>query len=462
MAVSVPERDISVEEHVFSVTQSVTLFNEHTNYSHLSAISEDKTSGLIFYHNESTLRLQMDSEHPQTSTTLDSEDHSAAADSLFLLPDYDLSTINISKTSSLEGTTPDSSLDLTDGLNILPNNEEEAGAVSKEHNHSFSSVMSFFDSEGLDLSDRPTEASGSGSGLYSNRLNLEFDKVATIRSDLFLTLPNLTVSVKVDSGTEMAAEINNNTDDPRSTEGGRAEEMKGMEKNESELSGDKEKIRNQRVWEVDTEKDESARLLKSTAGLDMLEDNGRETTTTEDVTGKKANPLTSSWVEIESYFKVFSSPGDTSGSGGGSGDSEGKVEKVSDDTGDIRDVAENTSDHRNGIKVTIGIEYSNKRNGHDEEDQSLGGPVGSGNSTLKDNQVEGAKGTEDRDAAVIAETLQQFSSMELLVDAAHPALGRLVPELRLADEQKEGKCYTLLRFFSALSVINGEGSVFFF
>lgn len=527
IAVSVPEGELLAEEDLPSVTpQSVIPFNEYTSHFHPPpALPEDQRSGVILHHNDksseeqSIVHLQMDLKHSQISTTSDSNNNLRAAYSLYLLPDYDLSTNKVSETTTAEGTTRNTYHDvdvrIQDGLNILTrhNNEEQARIDVHIDDHNSSSVTSVFDSKHLDLSDRPTEGSGSGSALDSNELSQDFDEVATVWTDVYLTLVDDTE--KETTAAKTAAETDNDTEGTSSAEGGKkdweTEAVKGIEKNEIELNGEEEekivqRIGNQRVRKVNGETDESVQQLNSAADCDMLKEKEGETDG-ETLTGKKIYTEISSGVETESSFRVFSWPGDMSGSGEGSGDrgddGEGKGKKVSDHREYIKAVAEKASDgkggkevgrqdglqlsvHQDEIKADFPLfgsseEGSNEGSDkHNEEDQnkSLDRSVGGGDFSLEDSsEVDGhGKGDEAleseehiegggkqlSDAAVTGERLQQFSSVDgLFFDAAgSPVLGRLVPVLRLADaskakdEQKEGKCYmNYLSIFQLLLLV---------
>lgn len=541
-AVSVPEGGFSAEGDLSSVTpQSLSPFNEYTSGFRLSpALPEDKRSGVIFHLNvksseEHSIGHPMDLEHPQISTTSGSQDRLIMAYPLSLLPDYDLSIINLSKTNTVEGNTPNTSHNQThgriqDGLNILPrpDNEEEARTDRHKELHNSPSGTSYFDSRGLTFflpynseesnSDRPPEGSGSGSGLYSN--NQEFDGVTTAKT--VSSILNSTISFKVDNagkktrstGVIMDSETDNDTDGAGSKISSKKEcetaAEKEVEENESELSGEEEEktdgegelgIGNQRVRKVDGETDESARRLNSTAGSDMLKEKETEFGT---VVGKTVYTETGSGDEIESNFRVFRWPVDVSGSGegGGEGGEVGKVKgkKVSDDKGGIKAVGEKEGgdkgdgregsnkevlpERRDGLQLSVSQDKpaadfslfgSSEENGsgHDEEgrDTSLDIQVVRGNSTLDNKEGDGGgernggleseermEGGGREESDVIGESLQQFSSMErLLFDAARsPVLGRLVPLLRLTDgneaaeEQLEGKCYSMPCFSSAL------------
>ncbi|XP_035852266.1 receptor-type tyrosine-protein phosphatase zeta-like isoform X2 [Sander lucioperca] len=485
------------------------------------ALPEDNSSGIIFPHNgnysseeHSIVRLQIDLEHPQISSALGSQDHVITEHSFSLLPDYGLSTINLSKTNTVEGNTPNTSQNQTDGrikdgVNILPrpDNEEEARTNGHKEDLNSSSVTSFFDSKGLTFSlpnnseeantGWPAEGSGSGSGLYSNRLNQEFDGVTTVKTDLS-TVPNLTIRYKVDdtgeksrsTGIKMDSETDTGDTDGTGSKISSKKEFeteaeKEMEENESERSGgEEEKIEGEGVHntgKVGGEKDESARQLNSTADRDVLEEKVGETEV-ETVIGKAIYTETSSGNEIESNFHVFRWPEDVSGSGEGGGDGEGKEKKVSDDKEGIKAVGDKESGEkgggredgneevvsggRDGVQLSVSqdnptvefplfdnSEESSDGDGSYKEGRSLSpdSDVVGANSTPEDNKevdgegkrkgglgneehIEGG-GKVDSDAAVIGESLQQFSSVDgLLFGAARrPLLGRLAPLPRLTE-----------------------------
>uniref|UniRef100_A0A7N6BSW2 protein-tyrosine-phosphatase n=1 Tax=Anabas testudineus TaxID=64144 RepID=A0A7N6BSW2_ANATE len=200
-------------------------------------------------------------------------------------PDYDLST-KVSETITGKGTTPNTyhaqtDSRIQDGWNILmrQNNEEEARTDFHKDDHNASSVTSFFMSKDL------SEGSGSGSGPDRNGLSQDFDKVTTVWTDLFLTLVNDTEDDT--TAAKMVTETDNDTEWTSTTEGGRkewdAEVDKGIEENESELSGEEEgKMRvqdsgKQRVKIVDKETSDGVQHLNSAAGWDMLKEKERET-----------------------------------------------------------------------------------------------------------------------------------------------------------------------------------------
>lgn len=147
---------------------------------------EDNRSGIIVHHKdksskEHSVRLQMDLEYPQTSTTLGSQDHLITMYFLSLLADNNLSTINVSERNTVEGNDQNAYHEQTDERiqdeqNILPHLSNRGAQVegrtnghNKDHN---SSIPSFFDSEGMTLSlpynseglnpDLPPEGSESG------------------------------------------------------------------------------------------------------------------------------------------------------------------------------------------------------------------------------------------------------------------------------------------------------------
>lgn len=480
IAVSLLEGELLAEGDLPSVTpQSVISFNEHTSHSPTPALPEDQSSSVIFHHDdksseEESVVLQMDSEQSQISTTLDSNSHLRAVYSLFLLPDYN-SSINpqVSETTPVEGTTPNTYHAWTDGLNILTHHNKD--------DHNSSSVPSVFDSKDLGLSDRPTEGSGSGSALDSNELSQDFDEVATVWTDLLLTLVDDTEKESV------ATETDNDTEGTSRNE---TETVKRIEEKNSELSGEEEeeivqRAGNPRVRKVNGGTDDGVQPLRGTAGSDMLKEKEGESEG-ETVTGKKIYTETSRGAKAESGFRVFNWPGDMSGSGEGSGDrgedSERKEKKVSDQRQEIKAVAEKESDsegskevgRRDGIKADFPL-FGSSEDDSDGEDQnkSLEHSLVGGKLSLKDSSERDSRGKADEavkreehgnggakqlsEAAVTGERLQQFTRVEgLFFDvAASPALGRLAPVLRLADankaldKQEEGKCST--SFLSSVS-----------
>ncbi|XP_040886604.1 receptor-type tyrosine-protein phosphatase zeta-like [Toxotes jaculatrix] len=481
-AVSFPEGGFSSSKaDLFSSTLSP--FSEYTSSVRPSpALPEDKRSGVDFNRKEkssedhSIVHLQMDLEHTHIPTTLGPQDHLSASYSLSLLPDYDLSIINLSKTDSAEGNTPNTEGDggIQDDLTISPccNNEDDLSS---------SSVTSFFDSKDLDLSDRATEGSGSGSGLDRNRLSQYLDEVSTISTDLS-TFPSLTLSFKVDAtgekswsaATKMATGTDNDTDGTRSKKGGRkkwgTEAEKEIAENVSELRHEEEEkiggeginnTGNEGGRRVDGETEESVRQLDNTAGRGMLKERERETEG-ETVVGKTAYSETGSGAETESNLRVLSWSVDVSGSGEGGGEVRDVVEDnkaVAERDGDGKGGARKDSNKEVAFRITDGLQLPVNQNkpkaefplfdssedningggdGHDDEDQntSLDSPVVG--DMESEEHVEGGGGKGESDAGVIDESLQQFSSADgLLFDAARsPVLGHLVPLLRATDANK--------------------------
>lgn len=529
-AVSAPEGGFSAEGDLFGIMpESLNPFNENTSSFHPSlTLPEDKRSGTIFHHNDksseelSVVRLQIDLEHPPISATLGSQDRLITTNSLPLLAVNDLSTINVSKTNTVEGNTSHNQTDgrIQDGLNILPllDNQEEV-----------------FDSKSLNVSrpykseesntDRSAEGSGSGSGLYSNRLNQEFDGVAIVKTDLQVHhtgKKSRSTGIKMDSGTgDVRDGAGSKISSKKECETAAEKEMEG---NDSELSDEEEEetegegvhhTGSQRVRKVDGETNESARPLNSTAGCDMLEDKERETDV-ETIAVKTIYTETGSGYETESNISVFSWPEDVSGSGGGGGDGredgKGKGKKVSDDIEGIKAVGEKegsdkgdggedsnkevVTGRKDGVQRSVspdkptadfplfdssGENGNGGGDGHDEEGRNINleSQVDVGNITPEDNKegdgdgkrngglksgehVRGG-GKDDSNAAVIGESLQQFSSVDgLLFDAARR---RLVPLLRLTDgskateEKMEGNCYSVLSFSSALPLTECDRAV---
>uniref|UniRef100_A0AAQ5Y045 protein-tyrosine-phosphatase n=1 Tax=Amphiprion ocellaris TaxID=80972 RepID=A0AAQ5Y045_AMPOC len=156
------------------------------------------------------------------------------------------------------------------------------------------SVASLFDSKGLDLSDSPTEGSGSGSGLDSNRLNQELDEAGTVKTK-YSAFENSVLSFKLDEKSstprsKIATERDSGTDGARRKIGVKkefeTESESEIEDNVSELSGEGEEkiggegvndIRNQTVNKVDRKTNESVRQLNSTAGCDLLKEKEKQT-----------------------------------------------------------------------------------------------------------------------------------------------------------------------------------------
>uniref|UniRef100_A0AAQ5ZD03 protein-tyrosine-phosphatase n=1 Tax=Amphiprion ocellaris TaxID=80972 RepID=A0AAQ5ZD03_AMPOC len=164
--------------------------------------------------------LQMDLEDPQISTTLDS------TYSLPVISGVGSSTINLLKKNTVKGNTlntflTESDSRIQDDLDMLLDhgNEVEARADRHINDYSFSSVASLFDSKGLDLSDSPTEGSGSGSGLDSNRLNQELDEAGTVKTK-YSAFENSVLSFKLDEKSstprsKIATERDSGTDGAR-------------------------------------------------------------------------------------------------------------------------------------------------------------------------------------------------------------------------------------------------------
>ncbi|XP_078021249.1 uncharacterized protein ptprz1b isoform X3 [Epinephelus lanceolatus] len=436
--------------------QSPNPFSEYIiSFGPTPALPEDNRSGLIFHHNKSSeehsvVHLQMDLAHPQISTTLDFRERLITKNSLSVLSDYDSSTIDLPKTNTVERNTPNTDSRIQDGLKILsrPDDEEEAGTNRHKDDHSSTSVTSLFDSKGLTLSD-PHDSeqsntdwtaggSGSGSGLYNDRLNQEFDEVATVKTN-FSTIPSTTISSKVDNTRKNSRstriKMDRKTDEDTDGTGSKSSKKewetvveKEMEENESELSGEKEEkiekegarnMGNQGVWKVDGETNESARQLNSTAGCDRLKEKEKETKAESGV-GKTIYTKTVSGNEIESNLRVLSWPEDISGSGEGGGDGgedgKGREKKVSDVKEAIKAVGEKesgnksddgedcnkdkASEGRDGRQLSVSqdkptaefplfdsSEENSDGDGHDEEGQniSLDSHVGA-DSTLEENK----------------------------------------------------------------------------
>uniref|UniRef100_A0A8D3DMD7 protein-tyrosine-phosphatase n=1 Tax=Scophthalmus maximus TaxID=52904 RepID=A0A8D3DMD7_SCOMX len=190
---------------------------------------------------------------------------------------------------------------------------------------------------------KPTEGSGSSSGLERNGPKQDFDEVATIRTDLS-AFPSLTVTFKVDgtgaqsgsTAAKMATETTNDTDSTRSKTGGRIkwrkEEDKVIEENENEPSHEEEEqmgregmrdIECEGVRNMDGNADESVKRHNSTAGRDALKEKERETDV-ESAAGKTMHTESGSGEETQLGVGVFSWTEDVSGSGEGGGDGGGK------------------------------------------------------------------------------------------------------------------------------------------
>nr|XP_046235674.1 receptor-type tyrosine-protein phosphatase zeta-like isoform X2 [Scatophagus argus] len=395
-AVSVPEGGFHAKGDSFSVTpQPLNHFNEYTSSFHPSpALPEDNRSGIILHHNDksseehSIVRLQMDLEYPQTSTTLGSQDHLITAYSFSLLPGNDSSTISLSETSTAKEKNPNASQTQTDriqdGLNSFPqpdSREQEEGRMDRHKKHPNSiSVLSVFNSKGLTLSvpdnseksnpDMPVEGSGSGSGLYSNTFSQDFGGVNRVKTDLS------SVSFKVDNtgnknrltGITMDSETGETANEAGSKISRKKECETVVEKemvgNDSELSGEEEETEgegvynsgNQSMRKVDGETDKSARQVNSTSGCGMLKE---KETKVETGAGKKIYSEPGSGDEIEPNFIGLSWLEDILGSGeGGDGVDNGKAKKVSDDI--------------EGIKAVIGKESGDRGDGGEHSSKEIG------------------------------------------------------------------------------------------
>ncbi|KAM6896094.1 receptor-type tyrosine-protein phosphatase zeta-like [Lycodopsis pacificus] len=338
--------------------------------------------------------------------------------------------------------------------------------------------------------DWPAEGSGSGSGLYSNRLDQEFDRVTAVKTDLS-TLSNSALGsnvgdtvkesrstgIKVDSGTD------GETDGVGSKLSSKCETEaeKEVEENESELSGEGEEktegvnhFGDQRGSDVEGGTHESASQLNGTAGCDTLAEKGGESGA-ETAVEKALYTEAGSGDEIQSNIRVLSRPEDTSGVGEGGGDGgeggEGKLKKVSDDKEGIKAVGEKESGDgredgnkevvsggREGLRLSVSQDPTaefplfdggeENGDGHDEDGQSrsLDNHVVGGNSTPEDNKegdgygtIDGGPESEEHSGGggkvVIGESLQRLSSVDaVLFDAVrNPPSGRLVSLLRLTD-----------------------------
>ncbi|AWO97768.1 putative receptor-type tyrosine-protein phosphatase zeta-like [Scophthalmus maximus] len=491
-AISVLEGQFSAKADTFSSLPPS--LDEHTISFRLSPVlPEEKSNGPYESSDCRTIVCpEMDVEHPQISST------SGTMDPLSVLPD-------LSQTNSVEGNTPNTSPlpshgRIQAGLNISPHpdNEEEAKTARHKNEHDSSSVTSVLDSKDLHLSGRPTEGSGSSSGLERNGPKQDFDEVATIRTDLS-AFPSLTVTFKVDgtgaqsgsTAAKMATETTNDTDSTRSKTGGRIkwrkEEDKVIEENENEPSHEEEEqmgregmrdIECEGVRNMDGNADESVKRHNSTAGRDALKEKERETDV-ESAAGKTMHTESGSGEETQLGVGVFSWTEDVSGSGEGGGDGGGK--RVSEDKEDAQAVAEREGEGKgdsredgnrdavfgrggglqppvSGGKPEVEVPLfdsseGNTSGGSDEENQNtrLYSPGGGGNFTLENNRegdgdgkrnvdMEGEEDIErvdqDDSDGVIGESLQQ-SVDELLSDSGRsPVLGRLVPLIRLTGTGK--------------------------
>lgn len=511
-AVSVPGGGFSAQGDLFSIMpQSLNPFNENpSSFSPSRTLPEDKRSGDIIHHyvmsseKQSVVRLQMDSEIPQTSTTQSPQDHSVTPYFLSILPGEDFSTTNSSKTN--RGKTLQSPQNQTDskiqvGLSILPrpDNVDKGRTEGRKQDHN----SIFFDFKGVTLSlplnsqpsspGTPGEGSGSGSGLYNNRLNQELDGATTVKTDLS-SIQNSTVSL-MDKTRKKSGSTVTGMDSDTDWAGSKISSEKKyetvaekqMEDDESDLSGEQteetegERVLytgNQTVWKVDGETDESAIQFNSTAGRDMLKEKERDTEV-ETAVGEIIHTEPGSGGETESNVGEFSQPEDIHGSG----------EAESGDTGDGGEdsITEVVFGRKDDLHLSISqkptaeppqFDNSEENGDSDEHDEertnlSLDAHDVLGNLTLEHIEQEsdgkrigGLEGEEhnkggDKESsneAVTGESLQQFSDVDgLLFDAAgSPVLGRLVPLLKLTDgseatgKQTEGKCSSTLSLSSAL------------
>ena len=431
-----------------------------------TALPEDNTSGEDKSSEElAILRLEMDSEGAQISTTLSSQDLSSAA-YFSLRPDFVLSAIDLSNTNTIEGGTPKTSpfqsdIKIQDGLNTLPQPSNEEDVRTAQYNANFS----FYDSRHLDLSDRPAEGSGLGSGCDGNRLKQDFDEVATISTDLS-TLQSSTITTRVNHIGEKVRSTSAKTDADREiTENG--------DEVEEKMGG--EEISETGVREVDGDPEEGVRQPDRTAGCDTLKE-----TEGEPAEGKTTYTESGSGAEADSSFAWSE---DVSGSGDDGGDGKGKKEDmaVAEKEGGCKDEGKEAAFERrddlqlpvigNKAKVEFplfdsGEEMNNGgSDGPDEEDQNTsfyrsfnGGNLtpeniweGDGDGKITVGIESEGGGIADSGAGVIGESLQQFSGVDELFDAAGSSV--LGPLIRLndarqaMDEPKEGKCYTVCSFF---------------
>ncbi|KAM7377958.1 hypothetical protein PAMA_013055 [Pampus argenteus] len=480
--VSIPGGGFSAD--LFSVTPpSLNPFKENGSMFHPSppSLPGDKRSDVIVHHNDKS--SEDHSTVPEISTALASQPILSSTYSISLLLDYDLSTINLSKANTGEGNTSHTQANgrIHDGLNILahPHNEEEAGTDGQEEDNIYTSVPSNFDSKGLTLphlsksEETNTDGSASGSGFYSNTHSWELDGVVTVNTDLSAT-PNSTVIFKVDDFQKRSRSTGIELD--IDGKGNKIDQISDEE--EERIGGEGEKdISNDRLRSVDVGSDERTIQLSRTASGNMQRGKEKETKD-ETVVGNTVYTGTGSGTEIKSGTNS-SWPEDVSGSGESEGDGgeDGKEDikgvgaKQSGDKSDRRSDSDEKveSERRNDLQLPISPDKPTTQLtliGSSEDDDNGGGveedqitspdsedDVG-GDSTLKDSREENGDGKqsrglegeeymegggrENRGAGVAGESLQEFSSVDgLLFNAGRsPALGHLIPLLRLTDGNK--------------------------
>lgn len=287
----------------------------------------------------------------------------------------------------------------------------------------------------------PAEGSGSGSGLYSNKLQ-DFKEIARVKSDLS------TFSFKVDNTGERSRSTGKDgktsqTSSKEECETVAEEEIKGME---SELSGEGE-------TEPEGVHNPGQRVDGDT------EERVEKLTYTEPGSG-------------DANSRIFSWPEDVHGSReDGEGVDEGKG-KTCDEEDGIKAVGGTESDgSKDNLQFSTSLPaevplFKNSDenvNRHDEEDQSFGldGHIvwdgseevdgdGDREGKLESEELVEGDGGEGSNAAVNVGSSHHFSSVdELLLDATRsPLLAHLVPLLRLTDggkDAEEGNPYTSLR-----------------
>ncbi|XP_035811048.2 receptor-type tyrosine-protein phosphatase gamma isoform X2 [Amphiprion ocellaris] len=475
---ALPVSEFSEGGDLYSVAPpSLTGFDEYSNSFRPSpALHENNKSSVIFHHNGKPseeafiVPLQMDLEDPQISTTLDS------TYSLPVISGVGSSTINLLKKNTVKGNTlntflTESDSRIQDDLDMLLDhgNEVEARADRHINDYSFSSVASLFDSKGLDLSDSPTEGSGSGSGLDSNRLNQELDEAGTVKTK-YSAFENSVLSFKLDEKSstprsKIATERDSGTDGARRKIGVKkefeTESESEIEDNVSELSGEGEEkiggegvndIRNQTVNKVDRKTNESVRQLNSTAGCDLLKEKEKQTEaavrTVFSESGSGAEGASGSGEHDDFDAKEIPKEGndDTEGFMAGENDSGEK---------DIRTNYSNEEllfARRGSLQLPVGrnkptaksqLLDSSRQHGdgsHNEEGQNTSpdSPVFGVMSTLENNKDKDDKRDEKYLQGGATDSLQEFSGVDgLLFDAARsPVLGRLVPLHRLTHTSK--------------------------
>ena len=492
-AVSVLDGGFSADGDPFSVApQSLSLFNEYAgNIRPFPSLPEDQRSGIVFHH-----KAKSSEEHSivrQISTTLGPRDRFITTYSIPLWPGNPLSTIKLSEANTADGRNPSVDGRVQDLNKLLLPNEREDQEEARADGRTKSNP-------GLSA-----EGSGSGSGLYSNRLNQELGGVTTVNYISTLSTINFQVDNTGKKSRSTGIKMDSETDEEAGSKIIGKNESETVAEDESELSSEEEEedgegeavsaTGNQKLRKMVDETDESARQLNSTAGCDTLNDKERETEA-ETVMGTVMN----SGEEIESDFRVFSRPVNIHGSGDGGereegghgkgmnvgGDNDGVEAAGGTKSGDGGDGGEDgrredASGRRDGLQLSVSQDGptaelplfdSSEEDGdgdehsEDERNLSLDSRDVWGKSTLEDNKerdgdgkrlkIEG--GGEDDTAAGTKESSQQPQSVDrLLFDPAKsPVLRHHVPLFTLTDgskatdERMEGKCLSMLSFSSAL------------